>query len=322
MIIMRKEAGKDFKVLNLTDIQISYNDMSECNECYCLYKRTVKELIEKETPDLVTISGDLSYGDDSNYLTVYDNIGKFIESFNIPWAVVWGNHDNQGGTENICNIVKLFNTFPHFVYESGDKSLGNGNYVICVEESGKTVVGIIMMDTHDRLKYTDSEGETTEVWAKLTENQLDWYKRQIIDNDLNNTILITHIPIHAYKDAFKAAFPGQLDPISITLEQSFDPANWNEDYKDSFGVRHEDESSYPDDEGAIEILKKMNSTKLVLCGHDHVNCTSIKYQGIRLTYSLKTGSGCYWNKELNGGTVLQIHSDGTVDVKHVWVDVL
>ena len=70
-------------------------------------------------------------------------MADFLDSFSIPWAPVWGNYDNQDGPEFINTVVSHYLTHPLCVYEKGDPSIGNGNYVIAVEENGKIVEGII-----------------------------------------------------------------------------------------------------------------------------------------------------------------------------------
>ena len=39
-----------------------------------------------------------------------------------------------------------------------------------------------------------------------------------------------------------------------------------------------------------------------------------------MVYALKTGAGCYWEPELNGGTVVKIGKDGVKDIYHEYVD--
>jgi len=54
-------------------------------------------------------------------------------------------------------------------------------------------------------------------------------------------------------------------------------------------------------------------------GHDHNNNWIIRHRGIRFVFSLKTGPGCYWEPELNGGTVIKITSNGIGDIYHEYV---
>jgi len=52
-----------------------------------------------------------------------------------------------------------------------------------------------------------------------------------------------------------------------------------------------------------------------------VNNWIIDHNGVKLVYSLKAGAGCYWNAQLNGGTVLRITHRGVEEVWHEFVDV-
>ena len=72
----------------------------------------------------------------------------------------------------------------------------------------------------------------------------------------------------------------------------------------------------------FDVIKAEGSTHDVVCGHDHINDSSVVYQGVRLTYALKTGDRCYWQDDgmMNGGTVLRVASDGTVTTEHCYVN--
>jgi len=133
--------------------------------------------------------------------------------------------------------------------------------------------------------------------------------------------MIMHIPIYAFREAWAAAVKPDLDPKSVTPETSADPANWNEEYAGSFGVKYEGICSYPADEGMFDVMLELGSTKHILCGHDHVNNYVINYKGVKFVYSLKTGAGCYWNPILNGGTVLSVTENGVSDLWHEYIDV-
>ncbi len=44
--------------------------------------------------------------------------------------------------------------------------------------------------------------------------------------------------------------------------------------------------------GMFDVFKKTDSTKYVFAAHDHLNNFSVDYEGIRLTYTMKTGDRC------------------------------
>lgn len=315
MLTLNKTPGRDFAILNLTDPQLSDGEWDDGNEKGALLRKTVAELMERVKPDLVTVSGDIAW---AGQMRSYENFAGLLDSYKTPWAPVWGNHDNQDGPEQTELQAALMTSHEYCLYEKGDPSLGNGNYVIRLAENGKTVYGVIMMDSHDRAPYTDENGKTSEDWAKLIPPQLDWYREQIKALGGVESCVILHIPIFAYRAAFEAAWNGKLDPKSVTPDESRDGKCWNDGYKDSFGVKYEGVCSYPADEGMFDAIKELGSTKIVLAGHDHVNNYVINYKGVRLAYSLKTGAGCYWDEKLNGGTVIRV-SGGGAELEHVFV---
>lgn len=44
----------------------------------------------------------------------------------------------------------------------------------------------------------------------------------------------------------------------------------------------------------FEAILEKKSTKLVICGHDHVNDYCVEYQGVKLTYSQSLSYGSYF----------------------------
>lgn len=318
MITLEKKPGQDFIILNLSDTQLADGEWG--SQLSDILTETIRTLIERTNPSLITISGDLAW---ANHYESYRRLGDFIDSFGIPWAIVWGNHDSQSGPEPVENVVREYLKYDHFLYERGDSALGNGNYVIRICEKEKNIAAILMMDTHSFLLRKDKEGNTEEVWAKLIPEQLHWYREQIhalTEMGCMETVLITHIPIYAYRQASEAAFRPDVSKENISVAESYGSGCWNAGYEDSFGVQYEGICSHPEDEGAFDVIKELKSTKTILAGHDHVNNWVIPYEGVRFVYALKTGPGCYWRKELNGGTVLQVTAKGVGQIRHEYVE--
>lgn len=320
MKVLQKNPDKDFIILNLTDPQLGDPEWAEGHSNRKILEYTVAELMQRVKPDLITISGDLAW---ACYTRAYDLLAELLEQYQIPWAPVWGNHDNQEGAEHVEFIVNRYQNYPHFLYEKGAPSMGNGNYVIAIEEEGKVVEGLIMMDSHDREDYVNDKGEQEKVYSKLTAEQLNWYRAQIRslkEKGCDSATLILHIPIYAYREATKAAYKQGLDLMQITVEQAEGAECWNEGYEDSVGVQYEGICSYPEDDGVFAVIKEEGVTKRIIAGHDHANNWIIRYDGVQMIYGLKTGEGCYWNPRLNGGTVLKVGKNGVYEVKHEYVD--
>ncbi len=323
MITLKKTPGKDFIILNLTDPQLGNKEWAEDHVNGRILKYTLEKLVEKTKPDLITVSGDIAW---AGHDFAYDSFAKFMDSLQIPWAPVWGNHDNQGGTEAIDAVVERFMDAEYCIYEKGDAALGNGNYVIAVEEDGMIVEGIIMMDSHDKLPYVGEDGTEKKVWAKLNDEQIEWYRSEVGNLKklgCRDTMMVMHIPIYAYFTAFQAAFDFQYNNREVTLEDSYNGKCWKEDYKDSYGVAYEKGDivfSYPEDDHVFDVVKELGSTKHIVSGHDHINNFVISYEGVKFIYGLKLGAGCYWNEKLNGGTYFRVTSDGVSETWHEYVD--
>ena len=321
MFELKKECGKDFVILNLADVQLSNEDWYPGSKNYEIAIRTIDTLIKRTDPDLITLSGDQGA---PGHLESHLKLGSLIDGYNIPWTLVWGNHDQQNGYEFTDTVIERYFHLKNFVYEHGPAELGRGNFVIKISENDRPVSALIMMDTHDRMPFTHANGETKDAWAQLYPEQFTWYEQQIKALDelgYKDTVIISHIPIYAYKTAAERAFKSDINTNKISFLESLKGNVWNEGYESSFGVQYESISSYPTDDGFFNLIKRLGSTKHYLCGHDHINCTSIEHEGIRLTFALKTGAGCYWKPELNGGTVIRITENGPHAPEHEFVDV-
>ena len=320
MLTLKKTPGRDFILLNLSDPQLGDEEWAPDHPHRRILEGTVRELVRRVSPDLITVSGDLAWAGND---LAYDALADFLDGFGIPWAPMWGNHDNQGGAEYMESVVKRYLTHPLCLYERGPADLGNGNYVIRIEENGVPVSGVIVMDSHDRAPYVNETGEESLEWAKLWPAQITWYREQVRalkEEGCSDTALFMHIPIYAYREAHAAAEKAEVDPKSVTPAMADGDEVWNPGYESSFGVRHEGICSYPADEGMFAAILEEGSTKILIAGHDHVNNTVIRHRGVTFVYSLKAGAGCYWDPALNGGTVLRITEGGVAGVCHEYVD--
>ena len=327
MFYLQKSPNHPFTILNLTDPQLSPSEWEDGHKGQAILRYTANELIARVKPDLITVSGDISWGADC--ALAYERFGALMEEFQIPWAVVWGNHDNEDGAQVVDDIANAYMTLPHCRYEKGPAELGNGNYVILIEEGEKPVYAVFMMDTHsgNDLHLLDRECNPRVIpsYASLTPAQLAWYEEQadkLKAMGVKDSALVVHIPLYGYRKAFYAATTDELRaPGKVSLEDSYRGIGWKEEFAAScFGVNREGIASSEYDDGALEVLEKQDLTHHVIAGHEHINNFSIPYHGIRLTYGTKIGMGCYWHSDLNGGTVLTLDENGAM-LRHEYVDV-
>lgn len=302
---IEKDPDGDFIILNLADLQLKddlvYEEEGEKTA------EMIDELVRETEPDLITLTGDNAWG-----TVAYINLVKQIDAYGIPWAPIMGNHDGQCCINEFWAAHLLFKA-ENCLFEFGPEDMGYGNYIINITENGHIIHTLFMVDTHNNTEYTLEDGSTVGGYDHLWENQIEWYKWAVkgiseIEGHTVESSVFMHIPVCEYKDAWVAA--NGSDELG-TLDLSLAP--------DALGTLGEGVSCPPVNNGFFDVCKELGSTKNILAGHDHINNFQIYYEGIRLTYTLKTGYGAYYADGLMGGTVISVGSDGAAYAEHIYM---
>ena len=198
---IEKQPGKDFVILNITDVQLEdYEVYGKNGE---LAKNTVDKLVNDVKPDLITMTGDNGWG-----TMAYLELIKQIDSYGIAWAPVMGNHDGQGLLSEFWAAYH-FSKAENCLFRFGPSDMGYGNYVINITENGHVIHTIFMMDTHSSAVFKTEDGKESG-YDHLWENQFEWYKWVIdgVAKQEGRTVessVFFHIPVCEYQDAWDAA---------------------------------------------------------------------------------------------------------------------
>ena len=304
----------------------------------------MNELINEVNPDLITLSGDQGYGE-PNSINAISNV---INAHNIPWAYVFGNHDNECNELSIKEQIDLYASYSNCIAKYGPEDVGEsesgipraGNYIInIVERDGKKihiVRSIFMLNSGDRSEpYPLDERLNNHYYEYLNDKQIEFYKwglessKKYNNGEYPKSTIIEHIPIAAYAFAFAEAFITDYSPYEFTQihamacgylnKESYEGTCWKDGYKDSFGVCYEVICCPPKDDKIFDTILEYGSTDSMIVGHDHKNNFSINYKGVRLSYGLKTGHGSYYDSSLNGGTILTVNDEG-IKIEHIYKD--
>ena len=135
----------------------------------------LREIITNTSPDLIIITGDIIYGefdDDGDNMIEFV---KFMESFNIPWAPVFGNHDNES---------KMGADWQSEQFENAENCLflqreltGNGNYTVGIEQGGELKRVFFMLDSNGcgNVSAESLANGHTVSYAGFGKDQIDWY---------------------------------------------------------------------------------------------------------------------------------------------------
>lgn len=298
----------DFKILMFTDTQLWAN-LGKNKECY----EQMDALVEKTKPDMIALTGDNLSAMASRFSI--DNFIKHMDSYKIPWAPVFGNHDGEIPTNSKNWQGDKYEKSEYCLFEKGPSNLyGCGNYVINITENGKPIYSVYMFDNGEYLKYDN--GDNKEIYMGY--EQIAWYEWNVLG--ISNAAGYT-VPSMTFSHFAQPEFRAAVEKYGIKNDDG------------SYNVPAEYGSGYcqylpgcaPVNSGFVEKCKELGSTKYIFCGHDHENNASVTCDGITYTYGLKTGpSPVPWNfaKE-TGGTLITItgqNENQSVSIENIVMD--
>lgn len=294
---LEKTAGEDFTILLFTDIQL-WTLVSDNRRAFAI----MDELVERTDPDLIVLPGDNVSGISTDILTL--QLVSKMESYGVPWAPVFGNHDAEGNATLEWQGDR-FEEAEHCLFDRGPTDLyGVGNYFVNIFEDGTPIYSLCFMDNGRYIDYGDRTAETYVDYA-----QIAWYKWNI---EGLNAEFGTSVPSMSFSHF---AFPEMREAV------------------EKYGILSDDgryvipedmgqgscaylPGAAPVNSGFFETAKASGLTHAFF-GHDHENDARITVDGVTLSYGLKTGpSPRPWNSAKEyGGTVITI-GDGGVSVRN------
>ncbi len=321
------QKDKELRILQLTDMQIidstqkrfperlSEEGTERCNPSHIkgrLFDH-MDRLIAETNPDLIIITGDITYGEfDDTGSSLLAFIEK-MESYNIPWAPVWGNHDNESvlGVDWQC---QQFINAKNCMFKKGI-TVGCSNYVIGIkDDDGKLLRLVYMMDTngcHNASQRSILQGVKTTIG--FTSQQMDW---------MGLTYAKICEEYESVVPSFACFHIPTIDTVyALEKKGYYNHSNFSKieilPNGEDFGDIHE--SFWVGDEpiSAQATFKKVNVDG-VFMGHTHINNASFIDDGIRWTFGLKTGTYDYHEKEKLGGTLITLKDEARIfSVSHI-----
>lgn len=250
-------------------------------------QNTLDRMIEAVRPDLVLLGGDIC-GPGYIHAETTDDVRMVItavtapmERRGIPWAHVYGNHDDNYGVPNDVQ-QPIYESFAHCVSKAGDDDIdGTGNYFlpVCDSTGADIRFGIWGMDSHHSMPEFKKEyglDETLRFFHQSPAadgdydgprmNQIFWYWQtsQMLEEHCGHKVpalLYMHIPTPEH--------------ALVTLHRS--------DCRLSC-VQMEQVASGILNNGLVSACIQRGDVKAIFCGHDHENNFAAEYCGIKLGY--------------------------------------
>ena len=260
----------------------------------------IRSLIAQTRPDLIFITGDMVYGSFDDKGTTLEYFCNLMDSFGIPWAPIWGNHDNESYKGIDWQCEQLLKS-KYCLFKRGCVS-GNSNYSVGIAIGDKLIRVIHMLDSNG-CRESEEDGVIGKMGLYSDQLTLVEENTSLITKSQGRNIpafIAFHYPVDCFEQAEIAKGYKSDDRQTYVLGVDVDP--WDGD----FGFSLEKYDRIVTDDNFIKFIKDQNIDG-VFVGHVHKNTTSIKYQDIVWTFGMKTGQYDYHVAGAIGGTLITLY---------------
>ncbi|WP_245600114.1 metallophosphoesterase family protein [Paenibacillus harenae] len=304
---------------------VQFNDTQDDEDIDPRTVELMEKVLDDQKPDFVVLNGDnITGGTDTpdEVKKAINNIAMPMEDRGIPWAITFGNHDQDSMPNSGYDEEAMLQLYRSYTYNRNDKGVkgitgtGNMNILIGGHNSKNPVFNLWLLDA-GRYAPKEIAGQSFEGypdWDWLRYNQVNWYTEtsEALERKFGRKIpslMFIHIPLWEYRFMWFASVDGRTDADHARAVARHGIV----------GERNEEECPGPINSGMFSAILERGDVKGVFCGHDHVNTYSGNYYGVMLGYCGSTGFGAYGlegaeRNRLRGARVYNLQSAGN-DVK-------
>lgn len=292
------EDGK-FRILMISDIHGGRGYAAEATT------KAIAALLDEAKPDLLLLGGDICGPGQIHVETVEDldcvlgTLTVPMEERGIPWAHVFGNHDDKlpGDVQE-----KMYEAYPHCVSKGSLCSAhGDTNYVLPVyDAAGEKILFNVfgIDDSHTMGEFKEELGITTPIYypsgrhngqgSVVMLDQIMWYWQASEALEKYNgakipAMMFMHIPLPEFSVI-------TAHPTDCGMK----------------GAMREDVSCSTMNSGLFAACLERGDVKGIFCGHDHTNDYSGTYCGITLAYDGFLSYHACQNNDVRGGRIIDI----------------
>lgn len=273
----------------------------------------IDALIEKSKPDMVFVGGDQCIGG-SSVEEVRDFMSYLMSpviSRGLPWAAVFGNHDNEMGIP-VSEEEKAYEMIPGCLNEAGPEELnGTGNFRIPIMNDDGTEVAynLFALDSHreisdliekfnlpEKTKFIlprhFNDGQTG---CMPTFEQVMWYYNTSKNDEERAgkkipAVMFMHIPLPEYLQILR-----------------------NPEDCDAIGSKREKVGCCELNFGMFAACLQRGDVKGIFFGHEHLCDIQGKYCGITMAQDAAVGYNMSAHDDLRGGRVIDLYIDGSLE---------
>ncbi|MBM3213971.1 metallophosphoesterase [Candidatus Poribacteria bacterium] len=245
-------------------------------------RELIETVLDAEKPDLVALTGDnIAGGGCKDPAESMRQLVQAIEERRIPWAAVFGNHDDEGSLRRMA-LIEEQQQSDMCLSEPGPADVsGVGNYVVRIARRSdhETGAALYFIDSNS---YTET---SVDGYGWVRRDQVEWYvstaRNLRGEAGLIPALAFFHIPLPEYDDVW--------------------------DMHPCVGVKQEAVCCPRINTGLFAAFHECGDVLGTFVGHDHVNDYDGMLHGIRLCYGRGSGFATYGREGfLHGSRIIRL----------------
>lgn len=315
---LRFQPNGRFKIVQFNDTQ----------DDHLTDRRTIEfmgKVLDQEKPNFALINGDVITSGPKNPRQVYEAINNVVlpmESRSIPWAITFGNHDedsvedaNTGVYER--HMAEFVRQYKHNLNPvAPDRPFGHSDAQLLIASAknpAQARFAIWLLDSGNYLPEADPVQDNDDVpsYDYIRPAQVEWYVGKSIEAEKRYGtkipgLMYFHIPTYEHRDIW---FGGPAKHLAASHAKA--KATFNIE-----GVKNEDVYYGAFNSGIYGAARDRGDVLGIYCGHDHINSYKGDYFGVELGYCPGTGFAPYglmdgtWQQHtLRGARVFELNEN-------------
>ena len=270
-------------------------------------------VLDQEQPDLVVYLGDQVEGmhpyihlgnNESHVRHIIDQVLSPVVERNIPFAVVFGNHDSHDAGVPKEPQMEYYRSFPGCLSEDADPSLpgcGTCHLLYYTADGSRPAVDLYFVDS---LEYDPSGG-----YGCVSREQIAWCAAEMEASAQANggqpvpAVYFQHIVVPEIYDTFTQA--DSKEAAGAFEGHGIGKGTW---YTAPAGMEGVLEAPCPPDfsNGQFAAWREAGNVKAAFFGHDHVNSYIARLDGIDLVACPGASYTSYNDREARGVRMIEI----------------
>lgn len=304
-----------FRILCVSDIHggVGYDEENTV--------RYLTDLLDKTDPDLVLMLGDIA-GPGVIHIENAAQLREMLNGLtapmvqrNIPFAHVFGNHDDNYGLPN-SEAETVYESLPLCVSRNVGVTTGDSDYMLPIYDGEKIAFAVYGLDSHRGMDgYREQFGVSGEVALEFQNtagfdvgergtdaSQVRWYYETSLALEKEQgakvpALMVMHVPV---QEMCWAA----MNPEQCKFE----------------GIQGEPASGQMLNSGLFRACMERGDVKAMCFGHDHENTFTVEFGGIVMAYDGYVSCHACHLKEQLGGRVFDICKNAPNEVHTAFVN--